>query len=502
MMNGGLTNEALKRPLLSRHRAMSMAAAALLGLSLMSAPVMADNGPINTAPVAPGARDMSSLPSFADLVEKVSPAVVSIRVDEEEDVSAQAGMPDLPFPPGSPFEKFFRDMQPKGPDGKPAKRHATALGSGFIISADGYVVTNNHVVDGAKEITVVLNDQSELKAKLIGRDSKTDLALIKVQSEKPLAYVAFGNSDTLRVGDWVLAVGNPFGLGGTVTTGIVSARGRDIGASAYDDFIQIDASINKGNSGGPTFDTSGNVVGVNTAIFSPTGGSVGIGFAIPSNLASKVVAELKKDGKVTRGWLGVTIQPVDDDMAANLALDKAKGALVADVSVGSPAEKYGIKAGDVITAINGKAMEDIRAVSRTVADLKPGTNAKVGVWRDGKAKDFNVAIAIFPDKLDMASADDATSDEATVMATKSLGLSLTQSDDGVVVQAVDPDSEAAEKGVRPGDVILKISGKDVKTPADIVAGVKDAKKASKNSVLLLLKTQDQQHFVALTIEKA
>lgn len=492
----------LRNVLLRRCRkGTSLAATALISLGLLGSPAFADAGPINTKPVAPATNDMSSLPSFADLVEKVSPAVVSIRVDEEQEVAAGNSLPDLPFPPGSPFEKFFRDMQPKGPDGKPTKRHATALGSGFIISADGYVVTNNHVVDGATEITVVLNDQSELKAELIGRDPKTDLALIKVKSKKPLAYVAFGNSDTLRVGDWVLAVGNPFGLGGTVTTGIVSARGRDIGASAYDDFIQIDASINKGNSGGPTFDTSGNVVGVNTAIFSPTGGSVGIGFAIPSNLVSKVVADLKKDGKVTRGWLGVTIQQVDEDMANNLSLDKAKGALVADVSEGSPAEKYGVKAGDVITSVNGEEMEDIRAVSRTVADLKPGTTAKVGIWRDGKAKTLNVNIAVFPDKLQMASTEDkAPADPAE--ATKSLGLALAQGDDGVVVQAVDPDSEAAQKGVRPGDLILKISGKDAKTPADVVAGVKAAKKDSKTSVLLLLKTRDQQHFVALSIEKS
>jgi serine protease Do len=374
-----------------------------------------------------------------------------------------------------------------------------AQGSGFFISADGYVVTNNHVVQGGKEITVVRNDGSEMKATLVGRDPKTDLALIKVKVDKAMPYVAFGDSDKLRVGDWVLAVGNPFGLGGTVTSGIVSARGREIGAGPYDDFLQIDASINRGNSGGPTFDVHGNVMGVNTAIYSPTGGSVGIGFAIPSNIAEKVIKQLRQDGKVTRGWLGVAIQPVDADMAASLSLDKPKGALVAEVTPDSPAEKYGLQAGDVIVKVNGVTMEDVRAVSRTVADLKPDSTIKVGIWRSGKAKDIDVKIAAFPDKLDeVASNDEAPADQAT---TQSLGLSLASSPDGVTVQSVDQSSEAAEKGIRPGDIVLKISGRDVKTPTDIVDGVAAAKKADKSSVLLLLRAQDQQRFVALSIKK-
>jgi len=468
-----------------------------IGFGAWTAPAFAETAPLN-APTEQR-TELSTLPSFADLVEKVSPAVVSIKVVEEETVG-DANMPDLPFPPGSPFEKFFKQLQPKGPDGKPLKRKAMAQGSGFFITADGYVVTNNHVVQGGKDITVVLNDSSELKAKLVGRDQKTDLALLKVTAPKPMPYVAFGDSDKLRVGDWVLAVGNPFGLGGTVTSGIVSARGREIGAGPYDDFLQIDASINRGNSGGPTFDIHGAVVGVNTAIYSPTGGSVGIGFAIPSNIAAHVISELRAHGKVTRGWLGVSIQPVDPDLAASLSLDKPKGALVAEVTPASPAAKAGIQAGDVIVKLNGKSMNDVRDVSRSVADLRPGTNASVVLWRDGKEKPISVAIAVFPEKLETASADDsAPSAEGT---TQSLGLALSQSDDGVVVQSVDPNSEAAEKGIQAGDVIVKISGKDVKTPADVVEGVKQAKKADKQSVLLLLRSQDQQRFVALTVNKA
>ncbi|MBX3507876.1 MAG: DegQ family serine endoprotease [Parvibaculum sp.] len=491
MRNG--RNGNLRRP------ALTLVLASVVALGLGSASVVANTQPLDTRSAAPSANDLERLPSFADLVEKVSPAVVSIRVNEE--VAAQAGIPELPFPPGSPFERFFRDMQPQGRDGAPRRRQATSLGSGFVISADGYVVTNNHVVGEGKDITVVRNDGTEMPAKLIGRDPKTDLALVKVEAKTPMPYVAFGNSDNLRVGDWVLAVGNPFGLGGTVTTGIVSARGREIGAGPYDDFIQIDASINRGNSGGPTFDVHGNVVGVNTAIYSPTGGSVGIGFAIPSSIAERVISQLKNDGKVTRGWLGVTIQQVDDELAASLGLDKARGALVAQVAKDSPAENSGIRAGDVIVNINGKEMEDVRAVSRTVADLQPDTRAEIVVWRDERRRSIRARIGVFPDNLEMAAGGPAETAPAQ-SATESLGLSFTSSPDGVVVQSVDPNSDAAEKGVRPGDVILKVSGKDVKSPADVVAGVDEATKAKKSSVLLLLRSNDQQRFVALTLEKS
>ncbi|MEQ9151353.1 MAG: Do family serine endopeptidase [Parvibaculum sp.] len=484
-----------------RRSALALTTAGIFAAGIWSATAVAEPAPLDTQSAAPAATALERLPSFADLVEKVNPAVVSIRVDEEVEARGSAAMPDLPFPPGSPFEKFFRDLQPQGPDGAPRRRHATALGSGFLISADGYIVTNNHVVGDGKDITVVRDDGTEMSAKLIGRDPKTDLALVKVESKEALPYVVFGDSDSVRVGDWVLAVGNPFGLGGTVTTGIVSARGREIGAGPYDDFIQIDASINKGNSGGPTFDVHGNVVGVNTAIFSPTGGSVGIGFAIPAAIAQKVIAQLKEDGKVTRGWLGVTIQQVDDDLAASLSLDKARGALVAQVAEDSPAEDSGIKTGDVILNVNGKEMEDVRAVSRTVADLEPDTDAEIVVWRDEGRKTIDVEIGTFPENLEMASAapSDGTPEAGT---TESLGLALAETPDGVVIRSVDPASDAAEKGVRPGDVIVKVSGRDVKKPSDVVAGVEEASKADKNSVLLLLRSEEQQRFVALTLEKS
>lgn len=468
-------------------------------LALMLAASGVQAQPLDTRSAAPAAAELERLPSFADLVEKVSPAVVSIRVAEERAARAPANVPDLPFPPGSPFERFFRDLQPQDPGGAPRGRQGMALGSGFIISADGYIVTNNHVVGDGKNITVVRNDGSELPAKLIGRDPKTDLALVKVEG-KDLPYVAFGDSDEVRVGDWVLAVGNPFGLGGTVTTGIVSARGREIGAGPYDDFIQIDASINRGNSGGPTFDVRGNVIGVNTAIFSPTGGSVGIGFAIPSSIAQKVVAQLQEDGKVTRGWLGVTIQQVDPEMAASLALDKPKGALVAQVADDSPAKKAGVQIGDVILNVDGKEMEDVRAVSRTVAELKPDTRSKLVVWRDGRSRTLTANIGTFPDTVDVAAA--TPDDTPAPGTTTSLGLALTETPDGVVVQSVDPASDAAEKGVRPGDVIVKVSGKDVKRTADVVAGVEAASKADKSSVLLLLRSDEQQRFVALSLSKS
>lgn len=483
-----------------RRTARALAMAGIVAFGISATGVLAQPAPLDTRSAAPSANALERLPSFADLVEKVNPAVVSIRVNEEMAQGPAAAIPELPFPPGSPFERFFRDLQPQGRDGAP-RRQATSLGSGFLISADGYIVTNNHVVGEGKDITVVRDDGTEMPAKLIGRDAKTDLALVKVESKSPMPYVVFGDSDKLRVGDWVLAVGNPFGLGGTVTTGIVSARGREIGAGPYDDFIQIDASINKGNSGGPTFDVQGNVVGVNTAIFSPTGGSVGIGFAIPSSIAKKVVEQLKDDGKVTRGWLGVTIQQVDDDLAASLSLDKARGALVAQVAEGSPAEIAGIKTGDVIIKVDGKNMVDVRAVSRTVADLKPDTRSDIQVWRDGKARTIKARIGTFPENLEMAAAGPST-EAPEKGTTESLGLALTQTPDGVVVRSVDPASEAAEKGIRPGDVIVKISGRDVKKPSDVVAGVEEATKGNRNSVLLLLRSNDQQRFVALTLEKS
>ncbi len=499
------TETMARAPFAQRTRSLAMAlmAAGVIGSSVLVgsvSPLRAESltpGPINTQPAAPGAPVSGHPASFADLVEKVSPAVVSIRVVEEETVRASE-MPDNPFPPGSPFEHFFDQLQPKGQDGKPMKRKAMAQGSGFIISPDGFIVTNNHVVEGGKEITVVFKDGTEETAKLIGRDPKTDLALVKVKPGKPLPYVQFSKKDTLRVGDWVVAVGNPFGLGGSVTAGIVSARGRDIGTGPYNDFIQIDAPINKGNSGGPTFDVDGNVVGVNTAIYSPSGGSVGIGFAIPAETAASVIEQLKTHGKVVRGYLGVTIQPLDKDIASSLGLEADKGAIVAQVSPDSPAAKAGVKQGDVILKLGDEAMPDARAVSRHVAELQPGDKAVVTIWRNGKQQAVNVNIGTFPDNLDTASA--APANEAKPKAATSLGLSLQGSKDGVVIQNVDPNSDAADKGIQTGDIVLNVDGKGAKAPADVVDAVAAAKKAAKKSVLLLIQSGGQQRFVALTLD--
>lgn len=466
-------------------------AAVMLDRPSLTAPAFAETAPIH----------QGFAPSFADLVEKLTPAVVSIRVEREVEM-AGAQVPRFDIPPGSPLERFFRDFQarPGAPDsGQPARQHGMVQGSGFIISPDGYVVTNNHVVEQGSKIIVQIKegrDFRDLDAKLIGRDPKTDLALLKVSAGGDLPYVAFSLQDNLRVGDWVIAVGNPFGLGGTVTTGIVSARGRDIGAGPYDDFIQIDASINRGNSGGPTFDVNGNVVGVNTAIFSPNGGSIGIGFAIPATVASHVVDQLKEHGKVDRGWLGVTIQNLDPDLAESLQLDGAKGALVAELTPGGPAEKAGLVPGDVIIKIDGAAIAEPRDVSRRIAGMKPGETIQLGIWRAGQAQTIQVAVGLFPDDVDMAAAPAAETGEGE------LGLALAATKDGVLIERVDPSSEAAAKGVRPGEIIVEVGGRSVQTPAEVVKGVQQARAEHRMSVLFLLRNDGSQRFVALALKDA
>jgi serine protease Do len=370
-------------------------------------------------------------------------------------------------------------------------------GSGFIISADGYAVTNNHVVNNANEVTVTMNDGTELKAEVIGTDPKTDLALIKIQSDKKFDYVSFTN-DNPRVGDWVMAVGNPFGLGGTVTTGIISASGRVIGAGPYDDFLQIDAAINRGNSGGPAFNLEGEVVGINTAIFSPSGGSVGIGFAIPASSAENVIASLKESGTVTRGWLGVRIQPVTEDIAEGLGLAEAKGAIVSDVTEGSPALAAGIAQGDTILKVDGKDIRDSRDLSRKVAELKPDQSVPVTVVRDGKTMDISVKIGTMPDEPKMASKEGAKSDTSLSLSDFGLKVAPAQDGAGVTVTEVEPGSPAAERGLKAGDVILEVAGKEVNEPSD----VRDALQAStKKRVLMLVKTEDGQRFLALPTAK-
>jgi len=393
------------------------------------------------------------------------------------------------------------------------------MGSGFIIDPTGYIVTNNHVIEEGKKISVKLPSGREFQAHLVGADKDTDVALIKVDGVKDLPIVAFGDDRRLRVGDWVVAVGNPFGLGGTVTAGIVSSIGRDIGNGPYTDYIQIDAPINQGNSGGPTFDLSGRVVGMNTAIFSPSGGSVGIGFAIPASTVKAIVDQLKDHGNVSRGWLGVQIQSLTPDMAASLGVRNAKGAIVADVIDDSPAAKAGFKQGDVIVSLNGADVDDNRDLTRKVANLRAGDRADFGVLRDGQKRDV-LAVIAKRDEQQLASAEKpATPNRADrggnrQASTTSLGLELMpvngdtrqqfNLDDkttGVVVASVDPNSEAADKGFRAGDVIVGIGNKNVRAPADIEQGVAEAKKAGRENVLLLVAGEQGQHYVALKVAK-
>jgi serine protease Do len=452
---------------------------------------------------------------FADIVTKVKPAVISVRVKiaaADADLLHQNSDrdDDIPVKPGSPMEKFFRQFGDQfGNGGSPApRRHETITGegSGFFISADGYAVTNNHVVDHAKSVQVTADDGSIYTAKVVGTDGKTDLALIKVDGKSDFPFVKFADRAP-QVGDWVVAVGNPFGLGGTVTAGIVSARGRDIGAGPYDDYVQIDAPINKGNSGGPAFDVDGNVIGVNTAIYSPSGGSVGIGFDIPADTVKTVVAQLKASGRVTRGWLGVQIQPVTASIADSLGLKKAEGALVDEPQKDSPAVKAGIQSGDVITAVNGNAVKDARDLARTIGTMAPDTTVKLDVIRNGETKTLSLTLGTMPDQQKEANAE--SSHDRLPGGVPHLGLSVAPASEvdgagqqGVVVTAVDPDGPAAEQGFQTGNVILDVGGKTVSTPNDVRKALADAKASGKHQILMRVKMGDATRFVALPLGNA
>jgi serine protease Do len=431
---------------------------------------------------------------FADLVDRVMPAVVSVEVkfsNVAADGGPEMGMPNIPE--DSPFRDFFKQF-PQFRNGQPFQappRQGMAQGSGFIITADGYAVTNNHVVKDADQVSVKMRDGTEYSADVIGTDPKTDLALIKIKSDKTFAHVDFAQTEP-RVGDWVMAVGNPFGLGGTVTTGIISARGRDIGAGPYDDFLQIDAAINKGNSGGPAFNLQGEVIGINTAIFSPSGGSVGIGFAIPASTAQTVIQSLREHGVVTRGWLGVQIQPVTSDIAESLGLSEAKGAIVADVTQDSPALAAGLQTGDTILMIDGKDVADSRDLARKVAQIPPGKSVPVTIVRKGKTMDLAVKIGTMPSDKQMAAAK-STEGPASL---SSLGIQVAPAEDGngVTITSVEPGSAAEDTGLKAGDTILEVAGTEVHAPTDI----RDALKSSgKKRVLMLVKSGDSQRFVAL-----
>ncbi len=501
------------RKIVSARRLTMLASVAVVGAAVVLA---GDAGYARLAPAswmssAHATEATQQMPGgFADLVTKVKPAVISVRVkvdqtsDERGSVQGHQEQNLPPFMEGSPFERFFRQYGFQNmPKGMPQHHQfITGLGSGFFISADGYAVTNNHVVDHAKSVEVTTDDGTTYTARVIGTDAKTDLALIKVDGKSNFAYVNF-EDHAPRVGDWVIAVGNPYGLGGTVTAGIVSARGRDIGSGPYDDYIQIDAPINKGNSGGPAFDTSGNVIGVNTAIYSPTGGSVGIGFDIPAQTAKIVIAQLKDKGVVTRGWLGVQIQPVTKGIADSLGLKKAEGALVDEPQANSPAAKAGIEFGDVITAVNGTPVKDSRDLARQVAGIAPGTSVKFDILRKGATRTMTVELGTMP-KQRQANADHGRAEPARDIP--HLGLSLAPANEvagaggkGVVVTGVDPEGPAAEHGLQSGDIILDVGGKTVVNAGDVRKTLSEAKSGGKHDILMRVKTADGTRFVAMPL---
>ncbi len=461
---------------------------------ITDSPAASPSAPTAIAPLA-----AAGPASFADVVDRVKPAVVSVKVKlDETDASddASKAIPDLP----PPLDRFFRRFGlPGGGDGEMSPRHrfAQAQGSGFFITSDGYIVTNNHVVDHATQVTVITADGKSIPAKVIGVDAKTDIALLKAEG-KDFPFETFAAKPP-RVGDWVIAVGNPFGLGGTVTAGIVSARGRDIGAGPYDDFLQIDAPVNHGNSGGPTFNTEGQVVGVNTAIFSPSGGSVGIGFAISSEVVKTVVQQLKESGFVTRGWIGVQIQSVTQDIADNLGLKSTGGALVAQTEKDSPAEKAGVKAGDVITSVDGEPVADPHELAKRIAALGPKKTATLAIIRNGSPMTLDVTLAAMPtDKTIVANRENSESSGAA-LAKLGLTLRANRGQEGVIIADVDPDSAAAEKGLKDGDVILEVAGKSVSRPAEVANALDAARSDGKKSVLIRVKTDNGEHYLALPI---
>lgn len=467
-----------------------------------------------------------SVPSFADVVGAVSPAVVSVRVQSNVEQTADNGNSFTfnfggegfdQLPDDHPLKRFFRDfggqngqmpgMPHHAPHGGKGHLRPTSQGSGFFISADGYLVTNNHVVSDGEAFTVVLNDGTELDAKLVGKDSRTDLAVLKVDDKRSFTYVKFADDSKVRVGDWVVAVGNPFGLGGTVTAGIISARGRDIGSGPYDDYLQVDAAVNKGNSGGPTFNLSGEVVGINTAIFSPSGGNVGIAFAIPSTVAQGVVDDLIKNGSVSRGWLGVQIQPVTKDIAESLGLSDAAGALVVAPQEGSPGQKAGMQKGDVVTSVNGEPIKDARDLAKRIAAMRPGSKAEVTLWRNGKTEVIQLTLGSLPAEQKQASAEDQTDKQpdapATEKALAGLGLSVQPSEDGtgLTVTNVDPDSDAADKGLKQGETITSVNNQAVKTAADIDKALEKARGDGRKKALFQIETPEGTRFLALDIAK-
>jgi serine protease Do len=505
-------------PLTTRTLTATGVALAILGVSATAIttgtrPANADPTPLVQAPA------QTALPGIAEVADAVRPAVVSIRVSRAaapDHVSMSPGdMRRHDFPFDGFMQRFFDEDEQKR-FSRRFRQHGGnspqmgGMGSGFIVDGEGYIVTNDHVVKTAEQITVTLDSGRSYEAELVARDPRTDLALLKIEPEDDLHHVRFGDSDDSRVGDWVVAVGNPFGLGHTVTTGIVSARGRNIGSGSYDDYLQIDAPINKGNSGGPVFNLRGEVIGVNTAIFSPNGGSVGIGFAIPASLVEEVVADLKDHGSVRRGWLGVQIQAVSQDMADSLALDSTGQAIVAKVEPGSPAAQAGIRQGDVILTVEDETIEKMRELPRTIAQIDSGKKVDITVWRDGREKTLQVTVARLPGEDTVATA----SDSAKGHPNASLGLALDDLDSatrrgygidkevrGAVIAGVKPGSPAARKGLREGDVIVSVDREKVNAAGDVVEHVAQAKREDRKAVLFLVRNEKGPRFVALPLNK-
>ncbi|WP_299811994.1 Do family serine endopeptidase [uncultured Roseibium sp.] len=500
--------------LLRSRRAKLMAGAVALGAAgLLSAQTIV---PSQLAFADAVRVDAQAPTDFSQVVRTVSPAVVSVQVKQAvEPRMMNFGGKDNSqeffkgLPEGHPFERFFREFGGRGgEEGQNQRRsprqYGMSQGSGFFISADGYVVTNQHVIDKGTEFTVIDQDGKEFDATLIGADKRTDLALLKVEGDKDFTYVEFAK-EAPQVGEWTVAIGNPFGLGGSVTAGIVSARGRDIGAGPYDDFIQIDAPVNRGNSGGPAFNMHGEVIGVNAAIFSPSGGNVGIAFAIPASTAQDVIMELKDDGTVVRGWLGVQIQNVTDDIAESLGLDEARGAIVAEAQEDSPAEKAGLRSGDTILAVNGASVKGPRELSKIIATYDPDTRIDVTIWRDGEEQDVSVTLGRLQEKEQVAA---ATQTEKTKTSLDELGLVLMTREEaglegkGVFIAEIDPDSAAAEKGLNPGDAILEVAGVKVESPADVLKALEKAEKDGRKAVLFRVEANETTRFVALPMNLA
>jgi len=499
-------NLAKARNLLSKRRLVLLGSVAVIGAAV----IFAGPGTASVALGGPSANTVKAAPQagFADLIDKVKPAVIAVRVKivQDDETTGQGGQESGN---NDQMQKFFRQFgmpnmrnfqqMPQG------RQTVTGEGSGFFISADGYAVTNHHVVDHAKTVQVKTDDGKTYTAKVVGSDQKTDLALIKIDGDKSFPFVSFADKAP-RVGDLVVAVGNPFGLAGSATAGIVSARGRDIGAGPYDDFLQIDAPINKGNSGGPTFDISGNVVAVNTAIYSPSGGSIGIGFGIPAETVKTVVAKLKDKGFVERGWIGVKVQGVNEGIADSLGMKKVEGALVDEAQAEGPAAKAGVQAGDVITAVNSDAVKDSRDLAKKIGAMAPGAKVTLSIQRQGQQKSVALTLQPMPSDQKQANADSGSDQGSNV---PHLGLTLAPANQiegaggkGVVVTGVDPDGAAAEHGMQTGDVILDVGGKPVGSVGDIRKALTDAQGAGRSNVLMRVKSGDAMRFIALPVGKA